>query len=118
MTMKLTTGKLVGLVVTGALLATAVWLVSPFVKIDPSDFYRMSQNGLRLAAGLMIFIIYLGKWAFDVFAPQGLAKPVSGVKATALVVANLALLIFVIFIIAQAASLYLRTAVSQNAPDF
>jgi hypothetical protein len=116
--MKITPGKLIGLIVTVAFLGTALWLVSPFLKIDASDYYKMSENGLRLAAGLMIFIMYLGKWAFDVFAPQGLAKRVSGLATVALIIGNLALLSFVIFIIAQAAALYLHTAVPQDAVNF
>jgi len=116
--MKITPGKALGFALTVALLTTAVGLVSPFFKIDASDYDKMSENGVRLAVGLMIFIIFLGKWAFDVFAPQGLAKRVSGIASVLLVVANLALVSFVIFIIAQAASLFLRTAVPQDAVNF
>jgi hypothetical protein len=116
--MKFSSGKVIGFAVSVALLATAVGLVSPFFKIDASDYYKMSENGLRLAVGLMIFIIFLGKWAFDIFAPQGLAKRVSGIASTLLIIANLALVSFVIFIIAQAASLFLRTAIPQDAVNF
>jgi len=116
--MKITPGKVVGWTVSAALLIFAIWLVSPFLKIDASDYDKMSENGLRLAIGLMIFIIFLGKWAFDVFAPQGLAKRVSGIGTVLLIVGNLALVSFIIFIVAQAAALFLRSAVPQDAVNF
>ena len=101
--------------VSALLLITAVWLVSPFIKIEASDYVHAARNGLRLAVGLTILMIYLGKWAFDVLAPQGLAKKASGVKAVGLIVLNLLLLGFIIFVIVQAMGLFFQTSLNQDA---
>ncbi len=103
---------------SGLLLVAAIWLVSPLIKLDASDYAHAARNGLRLAVGLTILIIYLGKWAFDVLAPQGLARKVSDVKAVALLVMNLALLGFVIFIIVQAMGLFFQTSLAQDQSNF
>jgi len=95
------------------ILAFAVWLVSPLIIITASDYLAKNSYGLRLALGLLIFIIYVGKWSFDVFAPQGLARKVSRLKTAALVVYILVVVSFMIYIVAQAASLYLQSAVSE-----
>lgn len=106
------------IVLSGLLLVTAVWLVSPFIKIDASDYEHAARNGLRLAVGLTMLIIYLGKWAFDVLAPQGLAKKASGLKAVGLIVLNLFLLGFLIFVIVQAMGLYFQTSLAQDQTNF
>jgi hypothetical protein len=100
-----------------ALLAYALWLVYPFIKIEPADYLRAGKLGLRLIGGLFIFMIYAGKWSFDIFAPQGLAKRVSGPKAVGLIVFDLLLVVFMIFIVAQAATLFFQNGVAQDAQN-
>ncbi len=99
---------------SASLLAFAVWLVSPFFRIEPADYLRAGKLALRLAGGLFIFMIYAGKWSFDIFAPQGLAKRVSGLKSVALIVFDLLLVCFMIFIVAQAANLFLQQGIAQD----
>jgi hypothetical protein len=70
--------------------------------------------GYRLALGLLILIIYLGKWAFDFLAPQGLAKKVSNVKAVALVLMSLVIMGFIVYVVGQATVLYLKTAAAEQ----
>jgi hypothetical protein len=96
------------------LLAYGFWLVSPFFKIEPADYLRAGKLALRLAGGLFIFMIYAGKWAFDVFSPQGLAIRVSRFKTTVLIVFDLFLVCFMIFIVAQAANLFLQNGIAQD----
>ncbi len=114
----MTREKILWTVVSAFFLILAFWLVSPFIKIEPSDYAHAAANGFRLAVGLLIFIMYSGKWAFDAFAPQGLAKRVSGIRATWLIIFNLLLVCFIILIIAHAAALYLQTGISQDAANF
>lgn len=109
-----TTSQLFWGIFSAALLAFAVWLVSPFIKIEPADYLRAGQLALRLGGGLLIFMIYAGKWSFDIFAPQGLAKRVSGLKSAGLIVFDLLLVAFMIFIVAQAATLFLQQGISQD----
>ncbi len=92
----------------------AVWMVSPLIVITPSDYLVKNSYGLRLAFGLMIFIMYVGKWSFDVFAPQGLARKVSRIRTIALIAYILLVVSFMIFIVAQAASLYLQSGIDQD----
>lgn len=92
----------------------AVWMVSPLIVITPSDYLVKNSYGLRLALGLMIFIMYVGKWSFDVFAPQGLARKVSRIRTIALIAYILLVVSFMIFIVAQAASLYLQSGIDQD----
>ena len=95
-------------------LAFAVWLVSPLIVITASDYLVKNSYGLRLALGLLIFILYVGKWSFDVFAPQGLARKVSRLKTAALIVYIFLVVSFMIYIVAQAASLYLQTGIDTD----
>lgn len=104
--------------VTATLLICAVWLVSPFIKIDAADYLRAGKLGLRLAVGIFIFLIYAGKWSFDIFAPQGLSKKVSGLRAVGLIVFDLLLVVFIIFIVAQAATLFLQTGIAQDEQNY
>jgi uncharacterized PurR-regulated membrane protein YhhQ (DUF165 family) len=104
--------------VNGFFLLLAVWLVSPFFKLEASDFENAGRNALRLFFGLTILIIFLGKWAFDLFAPQGLAKKVANSKAIALFVLNIAVLGFIVYIVAQAAALFLSSSWTQDASQF
>lgn len=112
------TRQAMSVAVNGAFLLLAVWLVSPFFKLDASDFEHAGRNALRLFFGLLILVIYLGKWAFDIFAPEGLAKSVANSKAIALFVLNIAVLGFIVYIVAQAASLFLTSAWAQDAAQF
>lgn len=87
----------------------AIWLLSPFVKIDRSDYAQGKVLVYRLALGLMIMIIMLGKLGFDVFFPQGIARPVSNVKSAIFLLLGILLLAFVIYIIIQAGSLFMTS---------
>ena len=109
--------RLFWLAVNATFLFLAFGLVSPFLKIDASDYGRGSELGLRLALGLLIFIMFVGKWSFDVFSPQGLAKKVSRLKTAALIAFNLFVVSFIIFIVAQAAALYLQSGINQDAAN-
>jgi uncharacterized membrane protein YidH (DUF202 family) len=108
------TEKLVGITVTVIVLLFAVWLVSPFIQIDRSDYAQRNILGYRLALGLLIMIVFVGKWAFDSLAPQGLARKVSNVKAVALIALSLLIMGFIVFIVAQATVLYLKTAAQEE----
>ncbi len=103
---------------SGAVLFFAVWLVSPLIRIDSSDYINPGRNVLRLFLGLLILLIFLGKWVFDVFAPQGLARKISRSKTILLFIFNIALLGFIVYIVAQAVSLFLSSAISQDASQF
>ncbi len=118
MTLDADTRQALGIGMTVAIFFVAVWLVSPFFKIDASDFVNPGRNLLRLFFGLLILLIYLGKWAFDIFSPQGLAKKVANSRAIALFILNIALLGFIVYIVAQAAALFLSSAYAQDAAQF
>lgn len=87
----------------------AIWLLSPFIKIDRSDYAQGKVLVYRLAFGLMIMIVMLGKMGFDVFFPQGIARPVSNVKSAIFLLLGILLLAFVIYIIIQAGSLFMTS---------
>jgi hypothetical protein len=106
--------RLFWLAVNATFLFLAFGLVSPFLKIDASDYGRASEYGLRLALGLLIFIMFVGKWSFDVFSPQGLSRKVSRIKTAALIAFNLFVVSFIIYIVAQAAALYLQSGINQD----
>jgi hypothetical protein len=91
----------------------ALWLVSPFIKIDASDYEHAQTNLYRLFFGLFILIIELGILTFETFSPQGLARRVSNFRAIAVFIFGLLLLAFVIFIVAQSAVIYLKAGLSQ-----
>lgn len=107
--LRLSTGFWVGL----AFFGLAVWLVSPFIRIDADDYAQAERNIIRLFFGLFILLIELGILAFETFSPQGLARKVSNVRAVAVFLLGLAILAFVIFIVAQSAVVYLRTGLSE-----
>jgi len=100
--------KAFGWAVNTVVIASAVWLLSPFLTIDASDARHPNAYVYRLALGLMILLLYLGKLAFDVLAPQGLAYRVSNVKAVAIIVFGMLILGFLIYIVYQAGLLYLE----------
>ncbi len=106
--------RLIGLSVTVILLVFAVWLVSPFFHIDRSSFAHGKEYGYRLAIGLLILLSFVGKWAFDALSPQGLAIKVSNLKAAALILMSLIIMGFIVFVVAQATVLYLRTAAAEE----
>jgi hypothetical protein len=106
--------KIVGTTLTVIMLLFAVWLVSPFFHLDRSSYAHGKEYGYRLALGITIMIIFVGKWAFDALAPQGLARKVSNAKAVALIALSLLILGFIVFIVAQATVLYLTTAARES----
>ncbi|MGQ9801957.1 MAG: hypothetical protein ACUVRL_09895 [Candidatus Saccharicenans sp.] len=87
----------------------AIWLLFPFIKIDRSDYTQGKILVYRLAFGLMIMIIMLGKMGFDVFFPQGIARPVSNTKSVLFLILGILLLAFVVYIIIQAGALFMSS---------
>ncbi len=96
--------------IPAAFLLLALWLVSPFIKIGPEDYAHAQLNVYRLSLGLLILLSILGKLAFDVFFPQGIAQKVSTMKSVALLIYGFLILVFILYILVQAASLYLQTS--------
>ncbi|MEN6311673.1 MAG: hypothetical protein ABFD80_09090 [Acidobacteriota bacterium] len=109
--------KTIEITVTVVLLLIAVWLVSPFIRIDRSDYAHRDSLGWRLALGLTIMIVFIGKWAFDALAPQGLARKVSNAKAVALILLSLFVMGFVVYVIAQATVLFLKTSAQESQQE-
>jgi len=101
-----------------AVILTALWLLWPFYKIDASDYQHAGTNVYRLALGLMILIIYLGKLTFDVLAPQGLARKVSNLKTFGLLLFGILIAAFIIYVVVQAGALFLQDGASQDALNF
>jgi len=118
MKLQLDPKKALAISVTALVLLFAVWLVSPFFRIDASDEANGKINGYRLAIGLTIMILFVGKSLWDVLAPQGLAKKVSNVKAVALVGLAIAVMGFIVFTVARAAAFYLGSAIAIDAQQF
>ncbi len=87
----------------------ALWLLFPFVRIDQSDYNQSKILLYRLAFGLMILIIMLGKMGFDIFFPQGISRKVSNIKSIIFIILGILLLVFVVYIIMQAGSLFLSS---------
>ena len=106
--------RYVGITLTVILLVFAVWLVAPFIHITRSLYAQRDILGYRLALGLLIMLLFVGKWAFDSLAPQGLARKVSNAKAIALIVLSMLIMGFIVFIVAQATVLYLKTAAQED----
>lgn len=106
--------KALGIALQAIFFIFAVWLLSPFFRIDASDYANGRENAYRLFLGLLILIIYLGKYAFDALAPQGLAHHVSGLKAAALIAFGVILLGFIVYTVAQATVLFLQAGASQD----
>ena len=80
----------------------ALWLVSPFFRLDASDEAAGKINSYRLALGLTVMILFVGKSLWDVLAPQGLAKKVSNAKAIALVGLAIVVMGFIVLTVARA----------------
>jgi hypothetical protein len=93
-----------------AVILFAVWLLSPFIKIEPSDYAHGKENVFRLIVGLLILLIILGKQAFDIFFPQGIAEHVSIVKTVLLTIYTIFIIGFMIYVVAQAATLYIQVS--------
>jgi hypothetical protein len=110
--------KALAISVTALVLLVAVWLVSPFFRIDASTEAAGRINGYRLALGLTIMILFVGKSLWDVLAPQGLAKKVSNAKAIALVGLAIAIMGFIVFTVARAAAYYLGSSIAVDAQQF
>jgi uncharacterized protein YybS (DUF2232 family) len=87
----------------------AIWLLFPFIRIDQADYDQGRILVYRLAFGLMIMIIMLGKMGFDVFFPQGISRKVSNVKSIIFIILGILLLVFVVYTIMQAGSLFLSS---------
>lgn len=107
MTSRTDSEKAFGWAVNAVAIVSAVWLLAPFLTIDASDARHPDAYVFRLALGLMILLLYLGKLAFDVFAPQGLAYRVSNLKAAAIIVFGMLILGFLVYIVYQAGMLFL-----------
>ena len=110
--------KALAISVTALVLLIAVWLVSPFFRIDASDEANGKINSYRLALGLTVMILFVGKSLWDVLAPQGLAKKVSNVKAVALVGLAIVVMGFIVFTVARAAAYYLGSSIAADAQQF
>ena len=110
--------KALSVALTALFLLFAVWLVSPFFKLDAADEAAGKINSYRLFLGLMLMLGFVGKSLWDVLAPQGLAKKVSTPKAVALVVLAVVVTGFIIFTVAQALNFYLDTAIAADAEAF
>ena len=108
MSSKTDSEKATGWAVNTVVIASAVWLLAPFLTIDAADARHPNVYVYRLALGLMILLLYLGKLAFDVFAPQGLAYRVSNIKAVAIIVFGMLILGFLVYVVFQAGALYLQ----------
>jgi cytochrome b561 len=110
--------KALAISMTALVLLFAIWLVSPFFRIDASDEAAGKINSYRLALGLTIMILFVGKSLWDVLAPQGLAKKVSNAKAIALVGLAIFVMGFIVFTVARAAAYYLGSAIAVDAQQF
>lgn len=106
--------RYLGTTLTVILLLFAVWLVSPFIRLDRADYAHGTILGYRLALGITIMLIFVGKWAFDALAPQGLARQVSNIKGIALIVLSLFLMGFIVYVVAQATMLFLKTSAQEQ----
>ena len=110
--------KALALSMTALVLLFALWLVSPFFRLDASDEANGKINSYRLALGLTVMILFVGKSLWDVLAPQGLAKKVSNAKAIALVGLIIVVMGFIVFTVAQAAAYYLGSSIAVDAQQF
>jgi cytochrome b561 len=90
-------------------IAIAVWLVFPLIRLDQSDYARAKILVYRLALGITILILILGKMGFDLFFPQGIAQKVSNLKSIAFIIFGILILAFVVFIIFKAGSLFISS---------
>jgi hypothetical protein len=110
--------KALALSLTALVLLFAIWLVSPFFHLDAADEANGKINSYRLALGLTVMILFVGKSLWDVLAPQGLAKKVSNAKAIALVGLTIVVMGFIVFTVARAAAYYLGSSIAVDAQQF
>ena len=118
MTLRPDSKKALAIGLTALVLLFAVWLVSPFFRLDASDEVHGRVNSYRLFLGLMIMIGFVGKSLWDVLAPQGLAKKVSNTRAIAIVALAIFVLGFIVFTVARALSFYLDSSIATDAANF
>jgi len=118
MKLQLDPKKVKAISLTVLVLIFAVWLVSPFFRLEDSDEAHGRINSYRLFFGLMIMIGFVGKSLWDVLAPQGLAKKVSNTKAIALVALAIIVLGFVVFTVARALSYYLESSIAADSANY
>ncbi len=118
MKLELDPKKILVVVLTALVLLFALWLVSPFFRLDASDEANGRINSYRLFLGLMIMIGFVGKSLWDVLAPQGLARKVSSAKAIAVVALAIIVMGFIVFTVARALSFYLDSAITSDAAQF
>jgi preprotein translocase subunit Sec61beta len=118
MKLQLDPKKVLSIGLTALVLLFALWLVSPFFRLDASDEANGKINGYRLALGLTVMILFVGKSLWDVLAPQGLAKKVSNAKAIALVGLTVVVMGFIVFTVARAAAYYLGSSIAVDSQQF
>jgi hypothetical protein len=118
MKLQLDPKKALAISMTALALIIAVWLVSPFFRLDASDEGAGTIYGYRLALGLTIMILFIGKSLWDVLAPQGLARKVSNAKAIALVGLTIVVMGFLVFTVARAAAYYLGSSIAVDAQQY
>ena len=110
--------KLLAVAVTVLVLLFALWLVSPYFRLDARDAGAGKVTSYRLFLGLMIMLGFIGKTLWDVLSPQGLARKVSSAKAVALIVLAVLLTGFVIFTVARATSYYLESSIAADDANY
>ncbi len=110
--------KALSIALTALVLLFAVWLVSPYFRIDDRDAVAGKVASYRLFVGLTLMIGFIGKSLWDVLAPQGLAKKVSNVKAIAIVALALVVTGFVVWTVARATAYYLDASIATDAVNF
>jgi hypothetical protein len=110
--------KILSIAVTALVLLFALWLVSPYFRIDARDAGAGKVTSYRLFLGLMIMLGFIGKTLWDVLSPQGLARKVSNAKAVALIVLAILVTGFVIFTVARATSYYLESSIAVDDANY
>jgi hypothetical protein len=118
MKLELDPKKALAVSLTALYLLFAVWLVSPYFRIDKADENAGKVASYRLFIGLTLMIAFVGKSLWDVLAPQGLAKKVSNVKAIALVALAILVTGFVVWTVARAVGYYLESSIAVDAQQF
>lgn len=118
MKLELDSKKILAVAVTALVLLFALWLVSPYFRIDARDAGAGKITSYRLFLGLMIMLGFIGKTLWDVLAPQGLAKKVSSPKAVALMVLAILMTVFVVFTVARATAYYLNSSIAVDDANY
>ena len=118
MKLELDPKKALSIALTALVLLFAVWLVSPYFRIDERDAGAGKIASYRLFVGLTIMIGFIGKSLWDGLAPQGLAKKVSTARAVALVALAVLVTGFVIWTVARAVGYYLDASIAVDSQQF